>query len=398
MKCNFPSASRVIGSLSVLSLFAINIAAQLRKEDTTASDGTSWTTILFLAASGFGIAYYFWRKSKGASKLSYANSYKKTQAQKSHKYGGLDLEKNIESLHKTTKRRSVSPTNGSKLASVLKRDLPEKPPNEAAEPFNPETKIFQEKMKKLQYAQLPLNSFTELTRSKSFEPLPLSNDPSLINAIEQAYDEEEEDESIRDLAVRILMAFRTRNSAEALSQTAIYDLSSALRAKAVTILTDFDHPSVFEAILLACADPTREVRAAAARGLFRLNFDRADAWTRIIETGDEFRMSHAARAATEAGIVIKAFERLIHEDRKVAYEAFVLVNLLIRSGETDAVFDAIKTHKDERVRIALLHVIRCAQDQRTLAELNEMMAHCNLSTDVTERLVDTITSFETVHA
>ena len=85
---------------------------------------------------------------------------------------------------------------------------------------------------------------------------------------------------------------------------------------------------------MACADPTREVRAAAARGLFRLNFDRADAWKRIIETRDEFRMSHAARAATEAGIVAKSFDRLIHEDLKVAYEAFALVTLLIRSGET----------------------------------------------------------------
>lgn len=69
------------------------------------------------------------------------------------------------------------------------------------------------------------------------------------------------------------------------------DLSSNLASKAVATLTDFDHESVFEAILLACADPTREVRAAAARGLFRLNFDRADAWKRIIESNDEFRIA-----------------------------------------------------------------------------------------------------------
>ncbi|MEO6051318.1 MAG: hypothetical protein ABIP78_08305 [Pyrinomonadaceae bacterium] len=74
-----------------------------------------------------------------------------------------------------------------------------------------------------------------------------------------------------------MTAFRTRNSVEALSQIALYDLSSNLRSKAVATLTDFDHESVFEAILLACADPTREVRAASARGVFRLNFDRADA-------------------------------------------------------------------------------------------------------------------------
>src|ERR1035437_1412756 len=218
MKGNSSSTPRVIGSLSVLSLFAINVAAQLKSEDTAASDGTSWATILFLMLCGFGVAYYFWRKSKGSAKLTYANSYRKIQAEKSQRKSGLEPEKELEWLRKTTKGRQLAQANGSRLAPGLKRDLPEKPPSATTEPVNPETRIFQEKMKKLQYAQLPINSFADLPRSKSFEPLPVSNDPSLINAIEQSYDEEEEDESIRDLAVRILKAFRARNSVEALGQ------------------------------------------------------------------------------------------------------------------------------------------------------------------------------------
>ena len=97
--------------------------------------------------------------------------------------------------------------------------------------------------------------------------------------------------------------------------------------------------------MLACADPTREVRAAAARGLFRLSFDRADAWKRIIDTKDDFRMSHAARAATESGIVAKSFDRLLHDEMKIAYEAFALVGLLIKAGETDQIFEAIRENK-----------------------------------------------------
>jgi hypothetical protein len=96
-------------------------------------------------------------------------------------------------------------------------------------------------------------------------------------------------------------------------------------SRAVAALTDFDHESVFESILLAGADPTREVRAAAAKGLFKLNFGRADALKRIIETRDGFRVRHAGRAARDSGIAEKAFERLIHEDSNVAYEAIVLV-------------------------------------------------------------------------
>ena len=115
-------------------------------------------------------------------------------------------------------------------------------------------------------AGFPVFRLQKLELARPFAPLSISNDEDLMSAIEQAHDEFEEDEEIRDLAVRILTRFKTRNSVEALSQVALYDLSSNLRSKAVAVLTDFDHESVFETILLCCADPTREVRAAAARG------------------------------------------------------------------------------------------------------------------------------------
>ncbi|MEO7658870.1 MAG: hypothetical protein ABIV48_04585, partial [Pyrinomonadaceae bacterium] len=138
------------------------------------------------------------------------------------------------------------------------------------------------------------------------------------------------------------------------------------------------------------ADPTREVRAAAARGLFRLSFDRADSWKRIIETNDEFRMSHAARAALESGFVVKYFDRLVHEDFKVAYEAFALVGVLIRSGETEEIFNAVTGHRDERVRFALLHVLKVIPDERTIEELANVQRSGGLSADVTERIADTL--------
>ena len=139
-----------------------------------------------------------------------------------------------------------------------------------------------------------------------------------MSAVEQTHEEFEEDEEIRELSVRILAAFKTRNSVEALSEVALYDLSSNLRSKAVTILSEFDHESVFETVLLACADPTREVKAAAARSLFRLSFDRANAWTRIADSDEEGRMRQIARAAIEADLVNRTLERLVHEDHKIA--------------------------------------------------------------------------------
>ena len=390
----------------VVCISVINVAAdsstQAEKAALEAAGGGWWYGIVaIIAAIGLGVAFLFWRKSRKNSaqpEFNYEARYRNNYNNESYDMEGVDAEKELEWLRKAKKASAKSkvtyaPKTGAQTARVsgaVKSDKPNDP--------NFDTKTFQDKMRKLQYAQLPINSFDKLSPSKRYEPLPLSDDPSLINAIEQANEEFEEDETVRDLAVRILTAFRTRNSVESLSQIALYDLSSNLRSKAVSTLTDFDHESVFEAILLACADPTREVRAAAARGLFRLNFDRADAWKRIIETSDEFRMSHAARAATESGIVEKSFDRLVHDDMKVAYEAFALVTLLIRSGETQELFEAIKTHKDERVRFALLHVLKVQRDERTLDALVSMQKDSSYPTDVAERIRDVVNSSETVMA
>lgn len=239
-----------------------------------------------------------------------------------------------------------------------------------------------EKIQKFQFSQLPINSFLEIKPAKAADLLPLSNDQALMSAIEQVHDEFEEDEEVRDLAVRILAAFKTRNSVEALAQMALYDLSSSLRSKAVSILTDFDHSSVFEALLLACADPTREVRAAAARGVFRLNIDRADAWTRLMESNDEFRMTHAAKAAVEANLV--RFERLVHEDLKVAYEAFTLTALLLKTGETEQIFKALQSHTDPDVQKALLHVFRVMKEPNSLEGLYALLESSDLPPEIRE--------------
>jgi hypothetical protein len=389
--------NRIIGSLMTAAMLALQVAAQTsptaQASNNSESGGYFWPLIMFLiAASAFGAAYYFWRKNKVAIERSHYNydAYVKTRYKTdSFDLGGLDANRELEWLRKA--KKGTSGTNGKKSKTIgapLKSPMP--PPGS----LDLDTKSFQEKMRKLQYSQLPINSFSELSPAKLYEPLPISDDPAVLDAIEQVNDEYEDDEAIREIAFRILTQFRTRNSVEALSQIALYDLSSNLRSKAVATLTDFDHESVFETILLACADPTREVRAAAARGLFRLNFDRAHAWKRIIETNDEFRMSHAARAALEAGIVVKSFDRLVHDDMKVAYEAFCLVSLLVKSGETEAVFDAIRNHKDERVRFALLHVLKVIRDKRTLEELNRMRLESSMPTDVADKIREAVESFE----
>jgi hypothetical protein len=243
---------------------------------------------------------------------------------------------------------------------------------------------------------LPVFDFKSLKPSKPFSKLSISNDEALISAIEQTHDEYEEDEEVRELAVRILAAFKTRNSIESLSQVAIYDLSSSLRSKAINILTEFDHESVFETILLGCADPTREVRAAAARGLTRLSFDRTDAWTRIIETNEEGRIRQAARAAIEGGFVERSFDRLIHRDEKHAYEAFVLLYLIVKSGELEGLIEAIKNQKDPRVSSAILHIFKVSKDANTLATLYKLIENNHLPEELKVEIDKTISEMNLV--
>ncbi len=401
MTPRFLSIARSVLPVLVLTVGTLSAGAQdhlaAERRIVETSGDSWWLTIFFVAVAllFFGSAVFLWNRSKrGLARRTedtadrYSNYY--SQTHQSYELDNVDAEMELEWLRKA--KKTTKPAK-----SGARKEKPSRRTDEREE-LNLDARMFQEKMRRLQYVQLPINSFSQLAPAKGYAPLPTANDAALLSAIEQANEEFEEDEAVRELALKVLAMFRTTNSVEALAQIALYDLSSNLRSKAVTTLTEFDHESVFETILLACADPTREVRAAAARGLFRLSFDRAHAWKRLLESDDAFRMTHAARAAIEAGIVTKSLDRLIHEDVKVAYEAFALTSLLIRAGETREIFEAVREHKDERVKFALLHVIKVHKDDRMLGELVRLQREVSLPAEVAERMRETVKSFEAVTA
>jgi len=382
--------NKLIGIFFTILFIAFEAAGQAskvyvpEKVEAEPVDAT-WTYVMIFGLVAVLGAAIYWkyrgngdmtvsRQGSGSRGMSYSS---RTQGNGSWDSDAVDADKEMEWLRKN--KKVVGKRDPKKYPKNLPRtgDVLKKRESVAAEMGSEE---LLEKIQKFQFSQLPVNAFLEIKPAKGYDLLPLSNDQALMSAIEQVHDEFEEDEEVRDLAVRILAAFKTRNSVEALAQTALYDLSSNLRSKAVSILTDFDHPSVFEALLLACADPTREVRAAAARGIFRLSFDRADAWSRIMETGDEFRMRHAARAATEANLV--RFERLVHEDLKVAYEAFALTALLLKTGETKQIFEALQNHADANVQKALLHVFKVTKAPNALDGLYALLEANDLPVEV----------------
>lgn len=399
MAHSYSLMSRLTALFTTIILFVSNSSAQSELRLVEEAGEQWWFSMGLIFVCGVGFAIYFWKRSKGgASQPENENRYASYYSDiVDDGYEDVDAEKELEWLRKVKKPNAKIPKIKFELKKSEKERI-EKAKSLGEKAAGIDTKTFQEKMRKLQFAQLPINSFTQLAAAKSYKPLPVSEDLELLNAIEQANDESEEDEAVREIALRVLAAFKTQNSIEAVAQIALYDLSSNLRSKAVATLAEFDHESVFEVILLACADPTREVRAAAARGLFRLNFDRAHAWKRIIEANDNYRMTQAARAAIESGFVEKSIERLIHDDVKVAYEAFAMCSMLIKAGETKELFAALQNHSDLRVKFAILHLLRAQKDERILPELYKIANLKSLSPELKERVSNTISVYEDSNA
>ena len=364
-----------------------------------ADSGWFYYALLAVLIAGLAAAVVWMMRTKKTAAEADARKNKKAAGQDAWDTDAVDAEKEMEWYRKNQKavgkKEKSYPKKLPKTGKVLTRKAIVEP---AYEEVSIERKVLEDKVQKIQFAQFPINFYAELKASKPFEMLPLSHDPDLMSAVEQVQDEFEEDEQVRELALRILAAFKTRNSVESLGQIALYDVSANLRAKAAATLADFDHESIFENLLLACADPAREVRAAAARGLFRLSFDRADSWTRIVETKDEFRMRQAVRAASEADLVERSFDRLTHEDLKISYEAFAVTILLIKSGETAKIFHALENHQDENVKFALLHVLAVVKDETTLPNLFDLLDNPKISGEVKQKTDEVIKSFELVPA
>lgn len=267
-----------------------------------------------------------------------------------------------------------SPTSSRRESSVKKAALPVSKSHLAQSASSEAGNFSKNYAESLEINHLPISRITSISEPGPVEELEDSDDEGLLAAIDEVQDDSDVDSEFRLIALRVLAGFKNRNAIDELSQIALYDLSSNLRAKALMMLADFDHESVFEPIVLACADPSREVRAAGARALVKVSFDRADAWTRLALSEDRYMSRQVARAAVEAGIAERSFDRLVLNDEKAVEEAFALVYLLIKTGETDKLFEVIRDHRDVKTRIALLHAIRIANVAEVIPQLSAFIS------------------------
>jgi HEAT repeat protein len=232
-------------------------------------------------------------------------------------------------------------------------------------------------------AELP-----ELEPFVTFEDLPAGDeDVELTKVLGQL---ETVDEGGRARLVQQLGTHHAQRSVSALTATALNDLDPAVRSVAVTSLGSIDHESVLAPVLIALADESRIVRAAAARTLTSLHFDRADAYVRVTETADPDTLRRVARACISTGIIAQAVDRLASEDRHQAYEAFSLFTLLARANETDPIIDTIQNHEDDEVRLCAVRVLNVAARPDVAPKLRELIASQGMPENVRTAVLEVL--------
>ncbi|MDQ5844238.1 MAG: HEAT repeat domain-containing protein [Acidobacteriota bacterium] len=215
-----------------------------------------------------------------------------------------------------------------------------------------------------------IEEITHLEPASSVEDLPETSDDErlahALSALECQGDEQ------RSEALKTLAQFRVQSAVNAIARVARFDSEPAIRSLAISSLGSISHESVFAGILIGMADESREVRAAAARSLSRLSFDRADAYVRVIETADEDTIREMAKACIQAGIVSQNLDRLSSSDHRQAYETFSLICLLAKARMNEPVLDAIATHPRIDVRLKTVHLLACAGQPETFDQLREL--------------------------
>ena len=191
-------------------------------------------------------------------------------------------------------------------------------------------------------------------------------------------------------AAQQLAQFQVRRAVVALSSAALHDAEPAVRSASVNSLGLINHESVFACVIVALADEAREVRAAAARALSRLSFDRADAYVRLIESADSRTLRDVAHACVKAGLAVQAVGRLTSEDRRHAYEAFSLLSLCVRGGEARPVVEAVESHLDMDTRLTCVQLLGDSGDPEVCASLRRLAGNGGVPERVRRSILETV--------
>lgn len=237
-----------------------------------------------------------------------------------------------------------------------------------------------------------IEQITQLEPPAPVESLPQTDDTEAFGHALAALESIEASE--RADALKILVQYRVESAVDAIARVARHDTEPSIRSLAIASLGAINHESVFPTVVIGMADDTREVRAAAARSLNRLSFDRADAYVRVLESDDIETIRNVAKACVQSGIISQNLDRLTNSDHRQAYETFTLICLLARAHSSEPVLKAIAEHPNTDVRLKAIHLLACTGETEVLAQLRELAVTDGIGESVKTALLESLYKLE----
>jgi len=178
-----------------------------------------------------------------------------------------------------------------------------------------------------------------------------------------------------------------------LSSGILRQLSSerpADRAAAVSALPRFGGEDGFHHVSAAFDDQSIEVRSAAARAMFDLQEDRAAAFTRALREATPERRRKIGAAIASSGLAAEAIRNLTGESRDKTYDAFSLLFLMSKAGETQPLMRAIEEHPNIEVRLAVVKLLALSGQPDILPAFRRMAVRGSLPPEVRSAVMEAI--------
>jgi hypothetical protein len=162
------------------------------------------------------------------------------------------------------------------------------------------------------------------------------------------------------------------------------------RAAAVGDLPRFGGEEAFRQVSAAFDDQSVEVRNAAARAMFDLQEDRAAAFTRALREASPERRRKIGGAIAASGLANEAIRNLTGESRDKTYDAFSLLFLMSKAGETQPLMRAIEEHANLEVRLAVVKLLALSDQPDILPAFRRMAVRGSLPPEVRAAVMEAI--------
>jgi hypothetical protein len=165
---------------------------------------------------------------------------------------------------------------------------------------------------------------------------------------------------------------------------------AAERAAAVSDLPRVGGEEAFRQLSAAFDDHSVEVRSAAARAMFELQGDRAAAFTRALREATPDRRRKIGSAIASSGLANEAIRNLTGESRDRTYDAFSLLFLMSKAGETQPLMRAIEEHPNLEVRLAVVKLLALSGQPDILPAFRRMAVRGSLPPEVRSAVMEAI--------